>query len=37
MHSGGLPGYTTNVCFDPREGVGAIALLNGIANAAELG
>ena len=30
QHSGGLHGFTTNVCFDPRERVGAIALLNGI-------
>ena len=27
--SGGLHGFTTNVCFDPRAGVGAIALFNG--------
>ncbi|HET7172335.1 MAG TPA: serine hydrolase domain-containing protein [Gaiellales bacterium] len=29
QHSGGLHGFTTNVCFDPRERVGAIALVNG--------
>jgi CubicO group peptidase (beta-lactamase class C family) len=29
QHSGGLHGFTTNVCFDPRSGVGAIALFNG--------
>jgi D-alanyl-D-alanine carboxypeptidase len=29
QHSGGLPGYRTNVCFDPKSGVGAIALING--------
>jgi CubicO group peptidase (beta-lactamase class C family) len=29
QHSGGLPGHRTAVCFDPRSGVGAIALVNG--------
>ncbi len=29
QHSGGLPGYRTNACFDPKSGVGAIALING--------
>jgi CubicO group peptidase (beta-lactamase class C family) len=29
QHSGGLPGYTTSVCFDPRQQVGAIVLHNG--------
>jgi CubicO group peptidase (beta-lactamase class C family) len=29
QHSGGLHGFTTNVCFDPKERVGAIALVNG--------
>ena len=28
-HSGGVPGYTTTVCFDPETQVGAIVLLNG--------
>ena len=28
-HSGGLPGYTSTVCFDPEAQVGAIVLLNG--------
>ena len=28
MHSGGHYGYITNACFDPKEKVGAIALLN---------
>jgi CubicO group peptidase (beta-lactamase class C family) len=32
QHSGGLPGHQTNVCFDPKSGVGAIALLNGSAD-----
>jgi CubicO group peptidase (beta-lactamase class C family) len=29
QHSGSLPGFTSNVCFDPRHQVGAIALVNG--------
>ena len=29
QHSGGLHGFITNVCFDPKERVGAIVLLNG--------
>jgi CubicO group peptidase (beta-lactamase class C family) len=29
QHSGGLPGYTTSVCFDPGQQVGAIVLHNG--------
>src|SRR4029077_8188650 len=28
-HSGGVPGYTSTVCFDPETQVGAIVLLNG--------
>jgi CubicO group peptidase (beta-lactamase class C family) len=28
-HSGGLPGFTTSVCFDPGQQVGAIVLHNG--------
>jgi CubicO group peptidase (beta-lactamase class C family) len=36
QHSGGLHGFITNVCFHPKERVGAIALLNGIGDAAEL-
>jgi CubicO group peptidase (beta-lactamase class C family) len=36
QHSGGLPGFITNVCFDPKERIGAIALLNGDEDAAEL-
>jgi D-alanyl-D-alanine carboxypeptidase len=35
-HSGGLPGFTTTVCFDPREQVGAIVLLNSTTLSAEL-
>ena len=36
QHSGGLPGFNTNVCFDPKEGVGAVALINGVASASDL-
>jgi CubicO group peptidase (beta-lactamase class C family) len=36
-HSGGLPGFTTTVCFDPVEQVGAIALVNGTSGTAALG
>ena len=37
QHSGGLPGFTTTVCFDPRKQVGAIALLNATSRNVELG
>ncbi len=36
QHSGGLHGFVTNVCFDPKEGVGAIVLVNGLGDAAAL-
>ncbi len=36
QHAGGLNGFITNICFDPKERVGAIVLLNGIADAAVL-
>jgi D-alanyl-D-alanine carboxypeptidase len=36
MHSGGHYGFITNACFDPKEKVGAIALLNGIGDATGL-
>ena len=36
QHSGGLHGFITNVCFDPLEKVGAIALVNGVGPASEL-
>jgi CubicO group peptidase (beta-lactamase class C family) len=36
QHSGGLPGYTTSVCFDPRQQVGAIVLHNGPGFTAEI-
>jgi CubicO group peptidase (beta-lactamase class C family) len=35
-HSGGLPGFTTTICFDPVTQVGAIALLNATSSSAEL-
>ena len=35
QHSGGLPGFTTSVCFDPRQQVGAIVLHNGTGFIAE--
>jgi CubicO group peptidase (beta-lactamase class C family) len=34
-HSGGLPGFTTSVCFDPGQQVGAIVLHNGPGFTAE--
>ena len=36
QHSGGLHGFLTNVCFDPKARVGAIALLNGTERAEAL-
>jgi len=36
QHSGGLPGFITGVCFDPKLGVGGIALINGVADAPAL-
>lgn len=36
QHSGGLHGFTTNVCFDPKNRVGAIALVNGETSPGEL-
>ena len=36
QHSGGLQGFTTNICFDPKEHVGAIALVNGDTAPGEL-
>jgi hypothetical protein len=36
QHSGGLPGFATNVCFDPKAKIGAIALLNGMGDASVL-
>jgi hypothetical protein len=36
QHSGGLHGFTSNACFDREHKVGAIVLLNGIADAPAL-
>jgi CubicO group peptidase (beta-lactamase class C family) len=36
QHSGGLPGFTSNACFDRSTGVGAIVLVNGVADASAL-
>lgn len=30
QHSGALHGFRSNVCFDPKTGVGAIVLINGV-------
>jgi len=35
-HSGGIPGFTTSVCFDPRQQVGAIVLHNGPSFTSEI-
>jgi len=36
-HSGGLPGFTSTICFDPASQVGSIVLLNGTSGSAALG
>jgi hypothetical protein len=36
QHSGGLPGFTSNACFDRISRIGAIVLLNGDASASDL-
>jgi CubicO group peptidase (beta-lactamase class C family) len=36
QHSGGLPGFTTSVCFDPGQQVGAIVLHNGTSFTTEI-
>jgi hypothetical protein len=33
QHSGGLHGFNSNVCFDPKHKIGAIALVNGNCDA----
>ena len=33
QHSGGLPGFSANACFDRKSRVGAVVLVNGIADA----
>jgi CubicO group peptidase (beta-lactamase class C family) len=35
-HSGGIPGFTSTICFDPVTAVGAIVLLNGTGTSAPL-
>jgi CubicO group peptidase (beta-lactamase class C family) len=36
QHSGGLPGFESNACFDRGTRIGAIALVNGLADASTL-
>jgi D-alanyl-D-alanine carboxypeptidase len=36
QHSGGIHGFDTSVCFDPKDRVGAIALVNGEVDASDL-
>jgi CubicO group peptidase (beta-lactamase class C family) len=36
QHSGALHGFRSNVCFDPKHSVGAIVLINGLADASML-
>ena len=36
QHSGGLPGFASNACFDRATRVGAIVLVNGAADASQL-
>jgi CubicO group peptidase (beta-lactamase class C family) len=36
QHSGGIHGFISNMCFDPKEKVGAIVLFNGVGEASEL-
>ncbi len=36
QHSGGLPGFTSNACFDRSSRVGAVVLVNGVADASAL-
>ncbi|MBO0832015.1 MAG: beta-lactamase family protein [Actinobacteria bacterium] len=36
QHSGDLPGFSSNACFDRATRVGAVVLVNGTADAAEL-
>ncbi|MGO8960419.1 MAG: serine hydrolase domain-containing protein [Streptosporangiaceae bacterium] len=36
QHSGGLPGFTSNACFDRKSRVGAVVLLNGEGDASAL-
>jgi len=36
QHAGGIHGFDTCVCFDPKQKVGAIALVNGLGDSPEL-
>jgi CubicO group peptidase (beta-lactamase class C family) len=36
-HSGGIPGFTSTICFDPISQVGAIVLINGTSGSVTLG
>lgn len=36
-HSGGIPGFTSTICFDPESQVGAVVLVNGTSGTAPLG
>jgi CubicO group peptidase (beta-lactamase class C family) len=36
-HSGGIPGFTSTICFDPVSQVGAVVLVNGTIGSAALG
>ena len=36
QHSGGLPGFVSNACFDRATRVGAMVLVNGVADASAL-
>jgi serine-type D-Ala-D-Ala carboxypeptidase/endopeptidase len=36
-HSGGIPGFTSTICFDPESQVGAVVLVNGTSGTADLG
>jgi len=36
-HSGGIPGFTSTICFDPATQVGAVVLANGTSTTAALG
>ena len=36
QHSGGFPGFTSSVCFDPETDVGAVALINGYGDTPRL-
>ncbi len=36
QHSGGFPGFTSSVCFDPKTSVGAVSLVNGYGDTPRL-